>query len=45
MSAMERAGTPGVPHDNAGSGFGFRTVRSIEPRLTDQPTGCRMERP
>jgi branched-chain amino acid transport system substrate-binding protein len=45
VSIMERAGTAGVPHDNEGSGFGFRTVRYVEPRLTELPTTCRMQRP
>jgi branched-chain amino acid transport system substrate-binding protein len=45
VSVMERAGSSGVAHDNEGSGFGFRTVRYVEPRLTEQPTTCKMERP
>jgi branched-chain amino acid transport system substrate-binding protein len=45
VSLMERVGSPGVPHDNEGSGFGFKTVRYIEPRLTALPTTCKMERP
>ena len=45
VSAMQRVGTPGVRFDNEGSGYGFRTVRYVEPRLTEQPTTCRMERP
>ena len=45
VSVMERAGTPGVLHDNEGSGFGFKTVRYFEPRLTEQPSRCKMERP
>ena len=45
VSAMQRIGTPGVRFDNEGSGYGFRTVRYVEPRLTEQPTTCRMERP
>ncbi len=45
VSVMERAGTASVPHDNEGTGFGFRTVRRFEPRQTEQPTTCRMQRP
>jgi branched-chain amino acid transport system substrate-binding protein len=45
VSVMERAGTPGVPHDNEGSGFGFKTLRAIDARATEQPTSCKMERP
>jgi branched-chain amino acid transport system substrate-binding protein len=45
VSVMARAGTSGAPHDNEGSGFGFRTVRRFEPRQTEQPTTCQMQRP
>jgi branched-chain amino acid transport system substrate-binding protein len=45
VSVMERVGSPGVAHDNEGSGFGFRTLRYIEPRQTEQPHACKMERP
>ena len=45
VSVMERAGSEGVPHDNEGSGFGFRTLRFFEPLRTEQPSRCRMERP
>ena len=45
VSVMERAGTAGVAHDNEGSGYGFRTIRYVEPRLTEQPHRCKMERP
>ena len=45
VSVMERAGSAGVPHDNEGSGFGFRTVRYLDPRLTEQPARCKMARP
>jgi branched-chain amino acid transport system substrate-binding protein len=45
VSVMERAGTAGVVHDNEGSGFGFRTVRYFEPRQTEQPAHCTMQRP
>jgi branched-chain amino acid transport system substrate-binding protein len=45
VSVMERAGTPGVAHDNEGSRYGFKTLRFFEPRLTEQPQHCTMERP
>ena len=45
VTVMERLGSAGVPHDNEGSGFGFRTVRYFEPRQTEQPTSCQMQRP
>lgn len=45
VSMMDRAGSPGVAHDNEGSGFGFKTVRYFEPRQTEQSTTCQMQRP
>ena len=45
VSVMQRAGTPSVAHDNEGSGYGFRTLRFFEPRQTEQPHHCTMERP
>jgi branched-chain amino acid transport system substrate-binding protein len=45
VSGMQRVGEPGVRFDNEGSGFGFRTLRYVEPKATEQPTTCRMERP
>lgn len=43
VSMMDKAGTPGVPHDVEGSGYGFRTVRRFD--AIDAPTSCRMTRP
>ncbi len=45
VSIMQRAGTPGVNFDNEGSGYGFKTLRYFEPKLTVQPHTCAMERP
>jgi branched-chain amino acid transport system substrate-binding protein len=45
VSVMDRLGAPGVRVDNAGSGYGFRTVRAFEARATEQPHACTMERP
>ena len=45
VSLMEPAGSPGATHDNEGSGFGFRTVRYLEPRQTEEATTCKMQRP
>jgi branched-chain amino acid transport system substrate-binding protein len=45
VSVMERAGTPGVPHDVEGSGFGFRTLRRFAAEAVAQPEQCRMQRP
>jgi branched-chain amino acid transport system substrate-binding protein len=43
VSVMERAGTPGVPHDVEGSGFGFRVLRRFD--ATAPAHQCRMARP
>jgi len=45
VSVMERAGTAGVKHDVEGSGYGFRTLRRLEPAAAAQPHQCRMTRP
>lgn len=45
VTVMERAGSPGVPFDIEGSGFGFRTLRRFEPDAVAQPHSCRMLRP
>ena len=45
VSQMERAGSPGVRHEVEGSGFGFRTLRRLEPAAVAQAHGCRMARP
>jgi branched-chain amino acid transport system substrate-binding protein len=45
VSVMQRAGSPGVPHDVEGSGFGFRTLRRFEPAQAEQAHSCRMIRP
>lgn len=45
VSVMQRAGVPGVLHDNEGSGYGFKTLRFLEPRQTELPHTCKMERP
>jgi branched-chain amino acid transport system substrate-binding protein len=42
---MDRAGSPGVAHDVEGSGFGFRTLRRLQPGAVIQPHTCRMTRP
>jgi branched-chain amino acid transport system substrate-binding protein len=45
VSVMERAGSPGVPHEVEGSGFGFRTLRRLDAAAVGQPQQCRMARP
>ncbi len=44
VSVMDRAGAPGVQHDVEGSGFGFRTLRRLEPGSAAQAHTCRMAR-
>lgn len=45
VSVMARAGEPGVRFDNEGSGYGFRTLRRVEPEAFAPATGCRMTPP
>jgi branched-chain amino acid transport system substrate-binding protein len=45
VSVMRRAGTPGVLHDVEGSGYGFKTVRRLDPGDVAQPTTCKMAKP
>ncbi len=45
VGVMERAGTPGVPFDVEGSGYGFRVVRQISAEQARMPSSCRMQRP
>jgi branched-chain amino acid transport system substrate-binding protein len=42
VGVMDRVGTPGVPFDVEGSGFGFRVVKSLTPEQAEMPTTCRM---
>jgi len=45
VSVMERAGTPGVPHEVEGSGYGFRVVKRLTAAEVEQPSRCKMARP
>ncbi|AVS74907.1 branched-chain amino acid ABC transporter substrate-binding protein [Paracidovorax cattleyae] len=45
VGVMERAGTPGVPFDVEGSGYGFRVVRRIAAGQAEMPSRCEMRRP
>ena len=42
VSTMQKAGSEGVRFDVEGSGYGFRTVRYLEPEQTAQPHSCKM---
>ncbi|WP_332826349.1 branched-chain amino acid ABC transporter substrate-binding protein [Ramlibacter sp.] len=44
VGVMDRQGTPGVPFDVEGSGYGFRVVRQIAPSQAEMPHTCRMVR-
>jgi len=45
VSVMGKAGTPGVRFDNEGSGYGFRTLRTVSANDSGLPTTCKMQRP
>jgi branched-chain amino acid transport system substrate-binding protein len=45
VGVMDRQGTPGVPFDVEGSGYGFRVVRQIAASQAEMPHACRMVRP
>ena len=45
VGVMDRQGTPGVPFDVEGSGYGFRVVRQITAAQAQMPTNCQMLRP
>jgi branched-chain amino acid transport system substrate-binding protein len=45
VSIMERAGGDGVRYDVEGSGYGFRTLRSVAAEQAEAPHTCRMARP
>ena len=45
VGVMDRQGSPGVPFDVEGSGFGFRVVKTIGAADAEMPTTCRMQRP
>ena len=45
VGVMERQGTPGVPFDVEGSGYGFRVVRQVSADQAEMAHSCRMKRP
>ena len=45
VGVMDRQGTPGVPFDVEGSGYGFRVVKDIPAERAEMPSSCRMQRP
>lgn len=44
VSVMQKKGESGVRFDNEGSGYGFKTERYFDARLTALPTSCKMTR-
>lgn len=45
VGVMARQGTPGVPFDVEGSGYGFKVVRQIKAEQARMPSSCKMLRP
>ncbi|WP_300555700.1 branched-chain amino acid ABC transporter substrate-binding protein [Limnohabitans sp. Rim8] len=45
VGVMAKQGTPGVPFDVEGSGYGFRVVRQIKAEQARMPSTCKMARP
>ncbi|QTD46776.1 branched-chain amino acid ABC transporter substrate-binding protein [Ottowia testudinis] len=45
VGVMDRQGTPGVPFDVEGSGYGFRVVRQIDADGAAMSHACKMVRP
>ncbi len=45
VGVMARQGSPGVPFDVEGSGFGFKVVRQIKAEEARLPSTCQMIRP
>lgn len=44
ISVMQKKGDNGVRFDNEGSGYGFKTERYFDARLTALPSSCKMNR-
>ena len=44
VSVMQKKADGGIRFDNEGSGYGFKTERYTESRLTALPTSCKMNR-
>ncbi|PIT73208.1 branched-chain amino acid ABC transporter substrate-binding protein [Limnohabitans sp. G3-2] len=45
VGVMQRQGSPGVPFDVEGSGYGFKVVRQIKAEQARLPSKCQMARP
>jgi branched-chain amino acid transport system substrate-binding protein len=44
VGMMERHGTPGVPFDVEGSGYGFKVVKTLSAQAAEQASSCKMQR-
>lgn len=44
VGMMERQGTPGVPFDVEGSGYGFKVVKTLSAQAAEQTSSCKMQR-
>jgi branched-chain amino acid transport system substrate-binding protein len=42
VSVMQRAGSPGVPFDVEGTGYGFKPLRNLTAVQAEMPHSCRM---
>jgi branched-chain amino acid transport system substrate-binding protein len=45
VGVMARQGTPGVPFDVEGTGYGFKVIRQIKAEQARMPSTCQMQRP
>ena len=45
VGVMAKQGSPGVPFDVEGSGYGFKVMRQIKAEQARMPTTCKMVRP
>jgi len=45
VGVMARQGTPGVPFDVEGTGYGFKVIRQIKAAQARMPSTCQMQRP
>ena len=44
VGMMERQGTPGVPFDVEGSGYGFKVLKTLSAQAAEQTSSCKMQR-
>ena len=44
LGVMQRQGSPGVPFDVEGSGYGFKVIKQLSAEQAEQATSCQMQR-